>query len=180
APGVTGLWQVNGRTDTTYAQRVMLDIKYGDTCSFWQDLLILCRTVPAVLFLRGAEEQGMSTRHMTPDSPAAAAPPRRLAYVMSRFPQITENALPREMVELERLGWWVAPFALIRERERVPHPGIDHFLARMHFGSAQRGRMLRTNLATLIRRPGLYARLLGRTLRYFYRSPGMLARSLIC
>jgi exopolysaccharide production protein ExoY len=55
APGVTGLWQVNGRTDTTYAQRVMLDIKYGDTCSLWQDLRILVATVPAVLFLRGAE-----------------------------------------------------------------------------------------------------------------------------
>src|SRR5262249_14681623 len=95
-------------------------------------------------------------------------------------PKITETAILREMVELERLGWWVAPFALIREREHVPHPGIDHFLARMHFGSAQRGRMLRANLATLIRRPGLYARLLARTFRYFYRSPGMLARSLIC
>lgn len=54
-PGVTGLWQVNGRSDTSYQQRVLLDVKYGDTCSFWQDLNILIKTVPAVLLLRGAE-----------------------------------------------------------------------------------------------------------------------------
>ncbi|MBF6590433.1 MAG: sugar transferase [Ktedonobacterales bacterium] len=54
-PGMTGLWQVSGRSDTTYARRIMLDVQYSETCSIRQDLLILLRTVPAVVFLRGAE-----------------------------------------------------------------------------------------------------------------------------
>lgn len=54
-PGVTGLWQVSGRSNTTYQRRIMLDVKYGDMASIWQDVKILCRTIPAVLLLRGAE-----------------------------------------------------------------------------------------------------------------------------
>jgi exopolysaccharide production protein ExoY len=54
-PGVTGLWQVSGRSRTTYQRRIMLDVQYGDTASVWQDVKILLRTVPAVLLLRGAE-----------------------------------------------------------------------------------------------------------------------------
>lgn len=53
-PGMTGLWQVSGRSNTTYAQRVMLDVQYGDTCSLAQDVRILARTLPVVLFQRGA------------------------------------------------------------------------------------------------------------------------------
>lgn len=53
-PGMTGLWQVSGRSDTTYARRIMLDVLYGDRCSMWLDLSILLRTIPAVLFLRGS------------------------------------------------------------------------------------------------------------------------------
>jgi len=53
-PGMTGLWQVSGRADTTFADRVALDVHYVKTWSLWQDFLILLRTVPAVLFGRGA------------------------------------------------------------------------------------------------------------------------------
>lgn len=53
-PGMTGLWQVSGRSNTSYAQRVMLDVQYGDTCSLAQDLRILALTLPVVLFQRGA------------------------------------------------------------------------------------------------------------------------------
>ena len=53
-PGVTGLWQVSGRSDTTYARRVQLDVAYVKNWSLLQDLSILLRTVPAVLLRRGA------------------------------------------------------------------------------------------------------------------------------
>lgn len=53
-PGITGLWQVSGRNDTTYAQRVSLDAWYVANWSPWHDLVILLKTVPAVLFRRGA------------------------------------------------------------------------------------------------------------------------------
>ena len=53
-PGITGLWQVSGRSDTDYASRVALDAQYVLNWSPWMDVWILCRTVSAVLFMRGA------------------------------------------------------------------------------------------------------------------------------
>ncbi len=53
-PGITGLWQVSGRSDTTYAQRVRLDSWYVKNWSIWQDFAILLRTIPAVASGRGA------------------------------------------------------------------------------------------------------------------------------
>lgn len=54
SPGVTGLWQVSGRSDLTWEETVRLDLHYVDNWSPWQDLSILCRTVVAVLGHRGA------------------------------------------------------------------------------------------------------------------------------
>lgn len=53
-PGLTGLWQVSGRSETSYEQRVQLDTAYVRTWTFWNDVAILFRTVPAVLLKRGA------------------------------------------------------------------------------------------------------------------------------
>lgn len=53
-PGITGLWQVSGRSDLSWDDTVRLDVFYVDNWSFSQDLLILVRTVRAVLASRGA------------------------------------------------------------------------------------------------------------------------------
>lgn len=53
-PGITGLWQVSGRNDTSYQRRVQLDRWYTQNWSLWQDIAILCKTLPAVLNRRGA------------------------------------------------------------------------------------------------------------------------------
>lgn len=53
-PGVTGLWQISGRSETTYERRVYLDGWYARNWSFWHDMAIIMRTVPAVLSSRGA------------------------------------------------------------------------------------------------------------------------------
>ena len=53
-PGITGLWQVSGRSDLSWDDTVRLDLFYVDNWSFMQDLLILVRTARAVLASRGA------------------------------------------------------------------------------------------------------------------------------
>lgn len=53
-PGITGLWQVLGRSDTGYARRVSLDMYYVLNWSPWLDVWILFRTVAAVVSMRGA------------------------------------------------------------------------------------------------------------------------------
>ncbi len=53
-PGVTGLWQVSGRSDLTLEEMVALDISYVECRSLRANLWILAKTVPAVLSFRGA------------------------------------------------------------------------------------------------------------------------------
>jgi exopolysaccharide biosynthesis polyprenyl glycosylphosphotransferase len=53
-PGITGLWQVSGRSDITYAERVKLDMHYIRNWSIWLDIQLLLATIPAVLKGRGA------------------------------------------------------------------------------------------------------------------------------
>jgi exopolysaccharide biosynthesis polyprenyl glycosylphosphotransferase len=53
-PGITCLWQVNGRSAISFDQWMLLDLKYMDEWSLWLDLKILAKTVPAVLRGSGA------------------------------------------------------------------------------------------------------------------------------
>lgn len=53
-PGITCLWQVNGRSSISFDQWMQLDLQYMDEWSLWLDLKILARTVPAVLKGSGA------------------------------------------------------------------------------------------------------------------------------
>jgi Undecaprenyl-phosphate galactose phosphotransferase WbaP len=53
-PGITGLWQVSGRSDTTYGERVELDTYYVRNWSLWLDIYTLVRTVRVVLLGSGA------------------------------------------------------------------------------------------------------------------------------
>jgi lipopolysaccharide/colanic/teichoic acid biosynthesis glycosyltransferase len=53
-PGITGLWQVSGRSDLDWAEGVRLDQYYVENWSFLHDIVILARTVPSVLRSRGA------------------------------------------------------------------------------------------------------------------------------
>ncbi len=53
-PGITGLWQVSGRSDLTFDEMVMLDIYYAENWALGLDLRIILRTVPQVLFADGA------------------------------------------------------------------------------------------------------------------------------
>ena len=54
SPGLTGLWQVSGRSDLTFDEMVLLDIYYVENWSMGLDLSILLRSIPAVIRARGA------------------------------------------------------------------------------------------------------------------------------
>ncbi len=53
-PGITGMWQVNGRSDTTYEERVQMDVWYVRNWSVWLDVMLLWRTIKAVFTGKGA------------------------------------------------------------------------------------------------------------------------------
>jgi lipopolysaccharide/colanic/teichoic acid biosynthesis glycosyltransferase len=53
-PGITCIWQISGRANIDFSGQVQLDVDYIERQNFWTDLLILTRTVPAVLSGKGA------------------------------------------------------------------------------------------------------------------------------
>jgi lipopolysaccharide/colanic/teichoic acid biosynthesis glycosyltransferase len=53
-PGLTGLWQVSGRSELSFDEMVKLDIYYAENWSLAMDTMIILRTIPAVLKREGA------------------------------------------------------------------------------------------------------------------------------
>ena len=69
-PGLTGLWQVSGKNRTTFDEMIRLDIRYSENLSWQQDLKIIAKTVPALLFqLRHSRRvrPNASTQTRTPE-----------------------------------------------------------------------------------------------------------------
>jgi lipopolysaccharide/colanic/teichoic acid biosynthesis glycosyltransferase len=53
-PGITCFWQIGGRSEIDFSGQVALDVQYIESQNFWTDLKILLKTLPAVLFSKGA------------------------------------------------------------------------------------------------------------------------------
>ena len=53
-PGITCYWQIGGRSNLSFEEWMELDLKYIDEMSFWTDVRIVLKTIPAVLLSRGA------------------------------------------------------------------------------------------------------------------------------
>ncbi|WP_420391626.1 sugar transferase [Acuticoccus sp.] len=53
-PGLTGPWQISGRNDSTYEAKVLLNTTYAETWSLGRDIMIVTKTIPAVMRARGA------------------------------------------------------------------------------------------------------------------------------
>lgn len=75
-PGITGLAQVSGRNATAWEDRFRLDVEYVDTWSFGLDLVILLRTVKAVLTRQGVSAEGHATMPEFTGSEDGARRPR--------------------------------------------------------------------------------------------------------
>lgn len=54
-PGMTGLWQVSGRSEVSFKDMILMDIYYVENCSFWLDFEILLKTFKVVLFGKGGQ-----------------------------------------------------------------------------------------------------------------------------
>ena len=84
--------------------------------------------------------------------------PMKVAYIMSRFPKLTETFVLYEMVAVEKLGVDVEVYPLLRERERAVHPEARPFVERAHFHPFLSMQILLAQLHFLRRRPLRYMR----------------------
>src|SRR5262245_15230909 len=85
----------------------------------------------------------------------AAAHPK-VAYIMSRFPKLTETFVLYEMLALEQLGVQVELYPLLRERATVMHPEAVAMLDRAHFQPFLSWPILRAQMRFLRRKPRAY------------------------
>ena len=84
----------------------------------------------------------------------------RVAYVMSRFPKLTETFVLYEMMAVEKLGVEVDVYPLLKARNTIAHPEAAHFVARAHFHAFMSRPVVEANLHYLWHRPITYLRTL--------------------
>lgn len=98
-------------------------------------------------------------------APAERADDRPVAYIMSRFPKLTETFVLDELVAVDRHGVRVELFPLLRERTAIMHPDAIPWVARAHYLPFLSAAILRSNVALLARNPRRYLGTLGAMLR---------------
>jgi glycosyltransferase involved in cell wall biosynthesis len=96
---------------------------------------------------------------------AAGSHALRVAYVMSRFPKLTETFILDELIAVDRQGVRVELFPLLRERTTVMHPEAAAWVARAHYLPFLSWAIVRSNLSFLARHPRRYLGTLGAMLR---------------
>lgn len=101
----------------------------------------------------------------------------RVAYIVSRFPKVTETFIAREMNEVADRGIDVQLLALVRQRAPVVHPQAEPFLARCRFASAAPASVVVAQLHWLRYRPRAYLRLARWIGRGYARHPVLLVRA---
>jgi lipopolysaccharide/colanic/teichoic acid biosynthesis glycosyltransferase len=77
-PGLTGLWQVNGKNRTTFTRMIQLDIEYTRTKSWFLDVKIIFKTLPA-LIVQMRDTRAARRKALTPTAPARSPIPLRVA-----------------------------------------------------------------------------------------------------
>ena len=104
-------------------------------------------TMPATVYLH--------TSDRTREDPG---PAKTIAYLVSRFPAITETFILYEIIELERRGINVEVFSLLRQREPIMHREAEALVKRAHYGHLLSTELVRANLYWLFKRPRAYLR----------------------
>jgi glycosyltransferase involved in cell wall biosynthesis len=108
----------------------------------------------------------------------------RIAYMMSRFPRITETFILFEIVELIRQGLDIRVYPLLREQDTVQHPDAEDLMARVQYLPFLSPAILGANLSYLLRRPRVYLRMLAevvigtfRSANFFFGTLGILPKT---
>jgi colanic acid/amylovoran biosynthesis glycosyltransferase len=130
----------------------------------------------------GMSARGAELREPTQtgvDAVTERRPKRTIAHVTSRFPKISETFILDEILELQRLGFGVEVFALVRERPSVMHPHAEALLPQVHFGTPVTGEAVAAQLYWLRRRPRRYLSAWWGCLRGNIRSPRFLCRAVV-
>lgn len=96
---------------------------------------------------------------------AANAPTVKIAYIMSRFPKLTETFVLYEILAMEALGIAVEVYPLLRERQTVAHPEVDDWLRRARFEPFVSLSILQAHAYFLRREPAKYCKVLMEVLR---------------
>ena len=102
----------------------------------------------------------------------------KIAYIMSRFPHLSETFILREMNELERHGWQIALYPLILQKQPVVHAEAERWIPRARYVPFFSAEVLSANARALLK-PHRYAALWGRTLWENRNCPNFLARAMV-
>lgn len=84
-PGLTGWWQVNGKNQTTFTEMIELDIEYVRRKSFWFDLKIIFKTLPAI-FMQIQDMRKTKSRKKSMQTPTFSLPENRVHPLRPRTP----------------------------------------------------------------------------------------------
>jgi colanic acid/amylovoran biosynthesis glycosyltransferase len=126
--------------------------------------------------LSGAAQQQSGAAQQQPTAAAGGA---AIAYVVSRFPKLTETFVVRELIEMERLGARIELFALQRGREAVVQEDLEQLACRASYGFLFSREMLRAHWFFLSRRPGVYLRAFTEAVSGTWRSLNYLAGAVL-
>ncbi len=109
----------------------------------------------------------------TVSSTDASAQVRTIAYIMSRFPKLSETFILREMLELERQGQPLVILPLLRGKGEVHHAEVDRLMPKVHYTPFVSPAILAANLHYLRRSPRRYLKLLWSALRRTWGSSNL-------
>lgn len=101
-----------------------------------------------------------------------------IAYIMSRFPHLSETFILREMDELENLGWEIKLFPLVIQNQPVIHPTAKHWLNEAIASPFISPGVIKANLIKFFKFPGDYISLWFKTIKENVESPKFLVRKI--
>lgn len=119
-------------------------------------------------------EQLIERRDMAHPAPGGARSPFKVAYIMSRFPKLSETFVLYEMLALQQQGVGIEVFPLINERASVVHAEAKPFVDRAHYLPVLSPSIIKANLHFLRTRPAAYLRTWIEVLRGTLGSPNYM------